>query len=291
VCAILALVVIGGIAYVQFIYLPQMAAQSNNLAQPTSTPTMASQPTANPSSTASTAIVPMAGSPTGPSECGTSLSCFEIAATTCSPADVTFSALGTTAQLKISGLNSGNKCLFAEQTDGMNLSCEFTTSYVSQMISRWQAGNLSSNDLTSLNCSATDASGKSIQLNSGGSNAIVPSSQPTPQQVPSGNSSGSASPSTAIPPSGVGTVTVYLYSNEDSVTNGLEFKVNSLTASQLNVTVTDHATGASQAASLTPDNPMTVAGHDIMVTSIQQASNGTVNGQPVYSEEAVLSYK
>jgi hypothetical protein len=112
---------------------------------------------------------------------------------------------------------------------------------------------------------------------------------PTPIS-PNNTPNNAASPASS-PPSGVGTTTIYLSANEDSTINGLEFKVNSITSSQLNITITDTSSGQNQSVSLIPNSPVTVLGHDIMVTAIQQVSEGTVNGQPIYSEQATLNYK
>ena len=113
-------------------------------------------------------------------------------------------------------------------------------------------------------------------------------SAPQPQ-TPVGNS-GSVYPTTAIP-SGVGSVTVYLSANEQSTINGVGFKVNSLSDSQLNVTVTDSSTGGSATVTFSVNQPMIVLGHDMVVMGIKETQMGTVNGQPIIEEQATLTYK
>lgn len=117
----------------------------------------------------------------------------------------------TRSHLAIRGLNSSGKCSFSERVDNVNLaitstteqqakaqgatdaqiqqqlqasnaqakqsigittSCAFTTGYLVQMLTNWQKGNLSSSDLASGSCTATNASGKSIPILTGGSISI-----------------------------------------------------------------------------------------------------------------------
>jgi hypothetical protein len=151
----------------------------------------------------------------------------------------------------------------AQQSVGMTTRCTFTTSYLTQMLTNWSEGNLSSSDLNPGNCTATEANGKSIQIYTGGSD---------------------------IPLTSAGTTTVYLSANEQSGINGIDFKVDALTTSQLNVTITDSATAQSQTVAFTINNPVTIFGHTMTVTSIGQVSNGTISGQAAYIEQATLTY-
>ncbi len=314
---ILALVVIGGIAWVHYYYLPHTAADNANTTQAAPTSSVASvvpTPTASTTSTSSaptkTSVTKVENN-TGLISCASNdLSCLIAAARTCSPASVEWSSTlnlfgafiqTTKSNLILGGMVSG-KCSFTNRVDGVSLAipsttiaqaeakgitaaqiqeqlqqsdaqaqqsvgmttkCTFTTSYLTQMLTNWSEGNLSSNDLNPGNCTATEANGKSIQVYTGGSN---------------------------IPLTSVGTTTVYLSANEQSGINGVDFKVNSLTTSQLNVTITDSKTGQSQTVSFTVNNPVTVFGHAMTVTSIGQVSNGTIGGQPAYNEQATLTY-
>lgn len=93
------------------------------------------------------------------------------------------------------------------------------------------------------------------------------------------------------PATPTGPTTVHLSAGETETVNGLEFKVNAITASQLNVTVTNTKTAQSQTASLTLNNPVMVLGYSMTVTSFQQVSYGTIGGQPSYVEQATMSYQ
>jgi hypothetical protein len=229
--------------------------------------------------------------------------------------------------LALNGLNSAGKCSFSDRTDSLTLSltsqaeqsakaqgmtdaqiqqqlqaaqtqaskqsvgttvtCALATKTLVEILTNWSKGVFSSSDLASGSCTATLPNGAKTPLSTGGSVQFTPSSQPSSQ--PTSDDTGNTV-TAATPPSGVGTATVYLYANETITSGNIEFKVNTLTASQLNVTITNQTTGQSQTVSLTPNDAVTVVGHDIMVMSIAETSNGTVNGQPIYSEEATVNY-
>jgi hypothetical protein len=179
----------------------------------------------------------------------------------------------------------------SQQSVGTTVTCALATKTLVQMLTNWSKETFSSSDLSSGNCTATLPNGTKAPVSTGGSVQLTPSSEPSSQPASddSSDNTGNAA-GAATPPSGVGTATVYLYANETITSDNVEFKVNTLTTSQLNVTITNQTTGQSQTVSLTPNNAVTVVGHDIIVTSIAQTSNGTVNGQPVYSEEAIVNY-
>ncbi|MCL5733090.1 MAG: hypothetical protein M1334_00285, partial [Patescibacteria group bacterium] len=68
--------------------------------------------------------------------------------------------------------------------------------------------------------------------------------------------------------------TIYLSpSIGDIITKGIEFKLNSLTSNQLNLTITDHNTGKSQTISMVPNDSTAFAGHTITLTSITNSNN------------------
>ena len=91
--------------------------------------------------------------------------------------------------------------------------------------------------------------------------------------------------------SGIGYITEYLYSNETSTINGFEFQVNNVTSNQLNVTITNTATGRSKTVLFTLSDPLMVFGHSMEITNIQQINTVTANGQSTYAEEARLIYQ
>jgi hypothetical protein len=130
-----------------------------------------------------------------------------------------------------------------QQSVGATTACSLSTNTLVQILTRWSKGNFDSSDLASGSCTITMPNGSSTPLYTGGSIPLTPSK-----------------------------ITVYLYQGETSGLNGVTFKVNSLTTTELNVTVTDQKTGASQTATLTVNNPM------------------TINGQPSYSEQATVTY-
>ena len=313
--AVVVLAVVGAIAWVHYYYLPHMAAENNTMRTvSTSTAPTAQLPATSIASTSTvqaTVSTTEAGNATGLISCASNdLTCLIAAARTCSPASVEWSSTlnlfgafiqATKSNLTLGGIVSG-KCSFsnhvdsvslaipsttiaqaeakgitaaqiqqqlkesdaqAQQSVGMMTKCTFTTSYLTQMLTNWSEGNLSSNDLAPGNCTATEANGKPIQIYTGES---------------------------SIPLTPVGTTTVYLSANEQSGINGIDFKVNSITTSELNVTITNSATGQSQTVSFTVDNPVAVFGHTMTVTSIGQVSNGTIGGQPAYIERATLTY-
>jgi hypothetical protein len=177
----------------------------------------------------------------------------------------------------------------SQQSVGTTIDCTLATSTLVKVLTNWSKGTFSAGDLASGNCTAILPNGSKAPLSTGESVQLTPSSQESSQ--PSANNSSGNSTAAAGPPPGVGAATVDLYADEDSTIDGVEFKVDSLTASELNVTITDHTTGESQTASLMPDEAAIVAGHDIEMTSIQQISDGTSNGEPIYTEQATLTYQ
>jgi biopolymer transport protein ExbD len=123
---VLALVVVGGILYVHYVYLPKMAAQNSNTNQPAP---ITSSVTANivSSSTTSTPIQPAGEA----KQCMTSMDCFIAAAQTCTPATVEWTSTSTLfqvftqtsqAQLKLGGLNSAGTCSFSDHVNSLTLS-------------------------------------------------------------------------------------------------------------------------------------------------------------------------
>jgi hypothetical protein len=300
---VLALVVAGGIAYVHYIYLPKMAAQGNTpVASSSSTPSVPASPTAT---------TPIATQVTSGGCADNDMNCLIAAAQNCSPTSMEwtqtinlFGFFNQTSQvhLALTGLNSDSKCAFSERTDnlilsltsstiqaaqakgitqaqiqqqlqtsqaqarqqsvGTTINCALSTNTLVQILTKWSGGSFGSSDLASGNCVATTPSGAKTPLYTGGSMPLTPSK-----------------------------ITVYLYAGSTNGINGVTFKVNSLTATEVNVTVTDQKTGANQTATLAPNNTMTVAGHVMTVTSIQQVKTGTVNGQPSYDEQATLTYQ
>jgi hypothetical protein len=142
---VLVLIVAGGIAWVHYVYLPKMAAQTIDSAKPASTSTITSaypagcistsgyssangQPcsgaTSTPALTTSTAILPSQSS-NGSSGCGSDANCFIEAAKTCSPTTavisveqpIDFDLVNLTEQLTLGGKQASN-CLFkANQTN------------------------------------------------------------------------------------------------------------------------------------------------------------------------------
>lgn len=86
VCAIIALAVIGGIVYVHYVYLPQMAAQSNNVAQKTATSTMPLLTSTTSISFTKNATGTVRTTVPGSKNCNNDINCLIAAATdNCSP--------------------------------------------------------------------------------------------------------------------------------------------------------------------------------------------------------------
>lgn len=155
----------------------------------------------------------------------------------------------------------------AKQTIGLVTSCTFPVDRLSELLTNWSKGNVSSSDLTSEDCTATDASGK-------------------PRQLPSANGTLSVSPT----PSGQQTVS--LYDHSDVTFNGLEFKVGVISSTtKLDLTVTDHATNKSVSVTLLVNQPMAVLSYNLTLTGIKQTQTGTANGKPVLQNVATVSYK
>jgi hypothetical protein len=91
------------------------------------------------------------------------------------------------------------------------------------------------------------------------------------------------------PPSGSSSIYLYPGSTESAVNSALSFQVASLTASQVTFTVTDVATSQSQTASLNINSSISFDGYTMTLASIQQITDGTVDGQPSYTTQATLN--
>lgn len=200
--AVIALAIIGAIAWVHYYYLPHIAAENASAVQTISTSSALVAPVSmNSTSTISTSTAQTNASTTkaentaGPIKCANNdLSCFIAAARTCSPASVEWSStldlfgafIQTTKSNLVLGGMVSEKCSFSNRVDGVSLAipsttiaqaeaqgitaaqiqeqlqqsdaqaqqsvgmttkCTFTTSYLTQMLTNWSEGNLSSNDL------------------------------------------------------------------------------------------------------------------------------------------------
>ncbi len=319
--AVLALAVIGGIAYVHYVYLPKIAAQNNNVAQPTSTSASSSLPASATPIATTTATQAAAGS----KACAANdMNCLIAAAAKCSPAAVEWTAtvnfldvFTETAQnhLALKGLSSAGKCAFSERVDdvslavtsqaeqqakaqgvtdaqiqqqlqasnaqakqsiGMTTSCTFTTTYLVQMLTNWQKGNISSSDLTSENCTATDAGGKSLPLpNANGVISITPSGQTAPQPVAtSGGNQGSTNYFEGSL-TDLSRMDVVVSSGDSLVLDqlGLTIKATSVTATTFSGTATK--SGQTQSFSLTAGNQVTAFGYVITLHDIETGTQYT----------------
>jgi hypothetical protein len=287
---VLALAVVGAIAWVHYYYLPHMAAESPSTTQATSTSLTATSTLATSSATVnSTQTTTAVGSTAEPIVCvNNDLSCFISVAQKCSPSQVEWSMSlnlfgfieTTQSHLAVSGGSVG-ACLFSERLDGANVTiasatmaqaeaqgttaaqiqqqiaqsnaqaqqsigtvtkCIFTTSYLTQVLTKWSQGSGSSNDLPTSKCTTTESAANTAQA---------------------------------------AKTTVYLRAGETIGLSGIEFKVGSLTASQLGVTITDMATSQSQAEVFAVGTPITVFGHVITLTAITEANGG---------EQATVTY-
>jgi len=151
-----------------------------------------------------------------------------------------------------------------QQVIGTTIDCTISTSSLAKAFTNWSKGTLSTDDLSSGNCTQTLPNGTKTQLYNGGGSG---------------------------PLTQIASTDVYLYPNYDTTLNGVEFKVNYLTTNQLNLTVTDHNTGKSQTVLMVPGDSTNVAGHTMTLTSIKNVSVGTTNGQPTYSLQAIVNYQ
>jgi hypothetical protein len=310
---VVVLVVVGAIVWVHYYYLPHMASEvetAQTIATSTASNLQLPATSAASSTTASSTLPPTTvENSAGIVTCANGdLNCFIAAAQRCTQASVewnnTLNLLGaliqtTTSTLILRGTVAG-KCSFSNHIDavslafasatiaqaeskgimaaqmleqlqesnvqaqesvGMTTTCAFTSDYLVQMLTNWSEGKESSDDLSSSDCTAVAADGKPIQSYGGSSSAATP----------------------------VVTI-VYFTANQQSGINGINFKVISLTASNLTVTITDSGTGQSQTVSFTVDNPVIVFGHAMTVTNIGAVSNGTLGGQTEYIERATLTY-
>ena len=285
---VFALAVVGAIAWVHYYYLPHMATE-NTVTQAVVSTSTASTTVTNAVATSTEATTTTEGNTVGPITCANNdLSCFISAAQKCSPSSVEwnmslnlFGIVETTqSHLTVSG-GSVNACSFSERLDSANVTipsstitqaeakgttaaqiqqqiaqsnaqaqqsigtitkCTFTASYLTQVLTKWSEGSGSSNDLPSSECTTTESAANAAQ-------AVK--------------------------------TTVYLRAGETIGLSGIEFKVSSLTASQLGVTITDMATSQNQAEVFAIGNPVTVFGHTITLTAITQANGG---------EQATVTY-
>jgi hypothetical protein len=150
---VLALIVIGGIAYIHYIYLPKMAAQTNNPAQPTSTLTATITTTTitlpagcvsatgynaitgqscsstTPTSTVSKTALPSQPS-TGSNGCGSNANCFIQATKICSPTTAIVSVKQPVDSLPFS-VNLTERLSI---TGGKPASCLFTNTQTSATV-------------------------------------------------------------------------------------------------------------------------------------------------------------
>jgi hypothetical protein len=91
--------------------------------------------------------------------------------------------------------------------------------------------------------------------------------------------------------SGVSGTITFTEPPSDSTSNNLEFKVSSVYVTELTMTVINHTTGQSATVTLNVDQPATVLGYTMTITSIKQVIGKNSLGQAVSWNQATLAYK
>ncbi len=313
---VLALAVAGGIAYVHYVVLPRQNSANGTTPSPVA-------------STTTAAVATTTASPVAPAGCN-DLDCLITAASSCAPITSTitesnslgFLALGilqnSVTDRQIKG-PSGANCIYVSKVESASAVVDqkffSDPTYQNQILSGLKSfPGVTDADIQKVKTAIQDGSAlKQVQTQLAQMNqslqasisSITTCTIPTTElvkrlqdekagniniQYPDPYCKVQMGPAAATTPSGVGSVTLYLYANSTNGINGVTFKVNSLTSTEVNVTVTDQKTGASQTATLTPNNTATVAGHTMTVTSIKQVKTGTINGQPSYDEQAAVTF-
>lgn len=236
------------------------------------------------------------------------LACLIAAAQNCSPATMESpQTIGTTTvqlQFSLNGLNPDGTCSLYETPvpSSWKIICTSSPNNIAQSITAWgQTGDINAiaNSLANgLDCEYLLPDGTKVPLNTGGTPTTTSQTQPSPPKTVSG-STGSPKKTTLATtpapsaPSGVGTATTNLAPNENysDGNNNLKITVGTVSATTLNMTVTNTVIGKSATVSLTINKPTLVLNYDMMVTSITQIYQGMVSGQSLYAYQATISYK